>query len=456
MSPSPPSIVRRPLYETARDLFTREQYDAARVEFTHGLQHWPDLDSFDHAILWGRIANCHAGAVRLDPTTLDAHYPPFLTALDHYFTALQQTLRHQPDRLNSRHDCETLLREAITLHHHHATDFAAHCHTTASAFAELAWFGRGRTLAVVLAEAFQWRAQLHYHHAYDLARLYLELAHAPDSVETPQWAAVYNLLSDLEYFIRGHEAEEAALEWIYRTLELAPTDPFALKQRKYLEERQVVMSQIRRFNHDTHTAIGSLKTSLTALRRDPELPPRLQQRTVQMWADLQRIDDVNRLIQKQAPRFDALNLIDWLPEQLRPYADRLTVAWQLPDRPRLDYEIDSGYLAIALNHLIQNSLEAYERHATPHAARTLLVTLAITDCDYTLTLTDRAGGVDPQLQERIFEPYISSKGIQKQTGLGLYQSRHIVEDMLHGTLRLADTQPAGGAAFELHLPQNAL
>jgi C4-dicarboxylate-specific signal transduction histidine kinase len=63
---------------------------------------------------------------------------------------------------------------------------------------------------------------------------------------------------------------------------------------------------------------------------------------------------------------------------------------------------------------------------------------------------DNAGGIAPNLLEKIFEPYFTTKDEGKGTGIGLYLSKMIVENNMHGQLRVANAEK--GARFTLDLP----
>ena len=83
--------------------------------------------------------------------------------------------------------------------------------------------------------------------------------------------------------------------------------------------------------------------------------------------------------------------------------------------------------------------------------------------DGTLTLTtrregdrvvvdvgDTGPGVPPELLERVFEPYFTTKGVGAGTGLGLDTTRRIVVDTYGGDLRV--TSRPGGTHFVVRLP----
>lgn len=68
-----------------------------------------------------------------------------------------------------------------------------------------------------------------------------------------------------------------------------------------------------------------------------------------------------------------------------------------------------------------------------------------------ISVSDNGGGIDAGILERIFEPYFTTKGPAKGTGLGLYMCKVIIEDHFKG--KLAAQNIGDGAAFTIELPQ---
>jgi nitrogen fixation/metabolism regulation signal transduction histidine kinase len=65
-----------------------------------------------------------------------------------------------------------------------------------------------------------------------------------------------------------------------------------------------------------------------------------------------------------------------------------------------------------------------------------------------LRIQDNGPGVDDQILDDIFEPYVTTK--EKGTGLGLAIVKKIIEE--HGGMLLVENLEEGGAAFIMRLP----
>ncbi len=95
---------------------------------------------------------------------------------------------------------------------------------------------------------------------------------------------------------------------------------------------------------------------------------------------------------------------------------------------------------------MQNSLDA----ARADAALQVDVSWKIEADSLTLVWRDNGSGLPPEVAERLFDPYFSTKS--KGTGLGLVICRNLA-DRMHGTISLGNHPTGPGAVAELRLPR---
>jgi len=70
-----------------------------------------------------------------------------------------------------------------------------------------------------------------------------------------------------------------------------------------------------------------------------------------------------------------------------------------------------------------------------------------------IEISDNGGGIPPNVIERIFEPYYSTKEQGKGVGIGLYMSKEIVERHMNGTITAHNNDE--GAVFRVELPKTS-
>jgi len=71
----------------------------------------------------------------------------------------------------------------------------------------------------------------------------------------------------------------------------------------------------------------------------------------------------------------------------------------------------------------------------------------ITLHERSITLQDNAKGIEPKVLSRIFEPYFSTKEEGKGMGMGLYITKMIIENNMHGTITVRSDHQ--GTSFRL-------
>lgn len=105
-----------------------------------------------------------------------------------------------------------------------------------------------------------------------------------------------------------------------------------------------------------------------------------------------------------------------------------------------------------LLNLISNAKEAIENLSpSDDVRRTITFTLTASEKTIQIDVTDRAGGIDPKVAERIFEPYFTTK--KMGTGLGLYICKTLADRHLKAALTFQTDTMEGVTTFSLILPR---
>jgi len=110
--------------------------------------------------------------------------------------------------------------------------------------------------------------------------------------------------------------------------------------------------------------------------------------------------------------------------------------------------IDPGHLGQVLMNLSVNARDAMPRGGT------LVIRTANVEDQVCLRVLDSGIGMPPEVLARVFEPFFTSKGVGKGTGLGLAVVHGIV-DQSGGRIEV-ESEPGRGTAFSIYLPKSSL
>jgi len=105
---------------------------------------------------------------------------------------------------------------------------------------------------------------------------------------------------------------------------------------------------------------------------------------------------------------------------------------------------NNGKLQQVFLNLFLNARDAMDRGGV------LCVTTSSGDSHARVTVRDSGKGIDPEHMARIYDPFFTTKGMSKGTGLGLAVTYGIVRE--HGGHIEADSQPGEGSTFSLDFP----
>lgn len=319
--------------------------------------------------------------------------------------------------------------------------------------------GYQKTIQIALAQVDSERRNFsrrdHAERATALAHGILE-AIRDDEQLAPARAWLNNVLADLTYFHPlADEEDRVRFERVARYLDAAlaesPSDMFARTFRRFIERLAETTLQIKRFGHDVKTRQANIWNLLERLERHLAGDARAQALLSGLQREIGGIHVAGQVAaraqvaESEWRRLDPGELVAPLLRE-RGWPDACLQIRGLP-RP---WQLCPDFVRLTLDNLLRNIVEAYGRRGMAPPELPCLIT--IDHEQSTITVRDWAGGIDHALGD-VFEPYVSSKGVRSNTGLGLTQARDALRVQSPGfELRLSPSQPPDGASFDLVLP----
>jgi len=205
--------------------------------------------------------------------------------------------------------------------------------------------------------------------------------------------------------------------------------------------------------HEIRNPLNSLRLSVELLERLPRSEEVMAQQFSRMKAEVDRLSNLLTGLLKsgtqEPPALRHINLSQLIEETIRLLepeiqAKALRVVTTLP--PGVTANLDGDRFRQALMNVLLNAIDA-----TP-AGSVLRIDLTGQPGAFSVVVSDSGGGVLPQDQERLFEPFYSSK--PGGTGLGLAISRDLMSSMGGGlTFEGNGINGLPGAVFSLRLPR---
>src|SRR6185369_1055871 len=101
--------------------------------------------------------------------------------------------------------------------------------------------------------------------------------------------------------------------------------------------------------------------------------------------------------------------------------------------------------AQVLLNIVNNARDALLAHKPEHPA--IVIRLFGVEGRAVVTVSYNGGGIPEAILDKVFDPYFTTKGPDKGTGIGLYMSKTIVEKNMNGTLTVRNV--GDGAEFRI-------
>lgn len=134
--------------------------------------------------------------------------------------------------------------------------------------------------------------------------------------------------------------------------------------------------------------------------------------------------------------------VNWV---LRGARDKPEVLIDCPDG--LNVHSKKGYIHQILVNLVQNAVDALSGTSTPQ----IHIQAVARGGRIVIGVADNGPGIGAEARDHIFEPFFTTKPIGQGTGLGLYVSYRMADEI--GAGLAAENSEAGGARFLLSLPE---
>jgi signal transduction histidine kinase len=203
--------------------------------------------------------------------------------------------------------------------------------------------------------------------------------------------------------------------------------------------------------HEVRNPLTGIKLLVEAALRSKNRKPLnledlavIHREVARLEQTMQGFLDFARLPTPRCSTCDLRDVVHQVCELVRSRAQKQDVelAIQAPEGP-VPVFIDCGQLSTVLVNLFLNALDAM-----PQGGCLDVALKALGESGVRLTVTDTGGGILPEIADRLFLPFTTTK--PTGTGLGLSLSARILDD--HGGSISAGNRPGGGACFVITLP----
>ena len=257
-------------------------------------------------------------------------------------------------------------------------------------------------------------------------------------------------------------AKQRELEEINRSLEsriIQAVDELRRKDQMLIQQdRRAVMGEmINNIAHQWRQPLNSLGLYIQELPHDISTGT-FSAETVEDYVDkcMQLITHMSKTINdfksffrsdKELATFGVAQVIENTISMIeKSFQDqRICISFETEGDPMIT-GFPNEYAQVLLNILMNARDELVERdvdnalisiHALENGGKTIV------------TIADNAGGIAHEILDRLFDPYFTTKGPDKGTGVGLYMSKTIIEKNMGGRLTVRNT--GKGAEFRIEV-----
>ena len=232
------------------------------------------------------------------------------------------------------------------------------------------------------------------------------------------------------------------------------------KERLVIAERIAAWQEIaRRLAHEIKNPLTPIQMAMDTLRKSwrkqhPSFDEILEESTTTVLQEADRLKHIvaefSDFARMPKPEFGRVDLDELVRGSLSLYKDAAPIEVNLAGTiPQLD--ADKNQLNQVLLNLVENARDAISQRVEPGTGK-ITVTTKLGDAGdrALLIVEDNGPGVPPELKDKVFAPYFTTKHSKGGTGLGLAIVHRIVSD--HGGRIMINDARGGGARFTIELP----
>lgn len=222
-------------------------------------------------------------------------------------------------------------------------------------------------------------------------------------------------------------------------------------RRDASQMRSAMSSIARGVAHEFKNPLNAIALRLELLReRVAEEAPEAESDIDVLSQEVARLDrvvntflDLSRPVTLERTALQAGVLASEVVELVQPEAEQRGIATEVvQSQDPVVVWADEGLLRQALLNVVKNALEAMT------SGGRLRVTVAHRGAEGEIAVSDTGPGIAPEIRERIFDPYFTTK--ERGSGIGLALTMRALH--LHGGAVEVESEPGRGSTFRLHLP----
>ena len=220
-----------------------------------------------------------------------------------------------------------------------------------------------------------------------------------------------------------------------------------------IRELATVGQTVANVAHQLGTPLNLASAHVQLLQQEMPTDRQVQRRLGVIQEQLDRVaNSLRSLLDRARPKetqrtFPLRPVLSRLAEagQILGSSQHVRVTLDVPDALPV-IEGDETQLELALSNLVTNALDAMP------GGGTLTVTAKNQPGCAIVEIADTGVGIAPEILDRIFEPWVTTKPPEQGTGLGLSIARDVVQRM--GGAISANPRPAGGTVLRITLPSS--